>query len=88
MEEKKVAGTNKVVYILLAFFFGLLGIHRFVSGHWFAGLCYLITFGIGSLLTFFFGLGCIILAIEELVCLYDVIKAAMATPDEHGNIVI
>jgi len=85
---KPVHKTNKVIYILLAFFFGLLGVHRFVAGHWFAGTCYLVTFGIGSLLTLFFGLGFIILGVEGLVCLYDIVKAAMTTADDFGNIVI
>lgn len=89
MEETvKQNKVNKIVYILVAFFVGVFGVHRFISGHWFAGLCYLATFVIGSLLTFFFGLGFIILSIEGLVCLYDIIKAAMTTADERGDIVI
>lgn len=88
MPEKKEHRINKVVYVLLAFFLGLLGVHRFAAGHWFAGICYLVVFGIGSLLTFVFGLGFLILAIEELVCIYDIIKACLATSDERGEIAI
>ena len=87
-EVKQPKKVNKIVYILLALFLGMLGIHRFVSGHWFAGLCYLFFFGLGSLLTFFFGLGLFILGIEELFCIYDVIKAALTTADANGDIVI
>ena len=87
-KEIKEKRTNKIVYILLAFFFGLWGIHRFVAGHWIAGICYLITFIIGSLLTWVFGLGFFVLCIEGLVCIYDIIKAACKTSDEYGNIVI
>ena len=88
MAEKKEHRINKVVYVLLAFFLGMFGVHRFASGHWFAGICYLITFGIGSLLTFFFGLGFIILSIEGCVCIYDIVKACLATSDERGEIAI
>lgn len=87
-EGKSVTKINKIIYILLALFLGMLGIHRFVAGHWFAGICYLAAFCIGSLLTFFFGLGLIILGIEGLVCIYDVIKGCLATADANGDIVI
>ena len=87
-ETEKKNKVNKIVYILIAFFVGLFGVHRFIAGHWFAGLCYLATFIIGSLLTFFFGLGFIILSIEGLVCLYDIVKAAITTADDRGDIVI
>ena len=87
-EQKDVKKVNKIVYILLALFLGLWGIHRFVAGHWFAGLCYLAVFFIGSILTFVFGLGLFILGIEGLVCIYDIIKAATAPADEYGMIVI
>ena len=79
---------NRIVYILLALFLGTLGIHRFAAGHWFAGLCYLFWFYVGSMLTLVFGLGLIILAIEELVCLYDIVKATLARADAAGEIAI
>ena len=87
-EIKQPKKVNKIVYILLALFLGMLGIHRFVSGHWFAGICYLCFFAIGSLLTFVFGLGLFILGIEELFCIYDVIKAILTSADANGEIVI
>ena len=79
-------GVNRVVYILLAFFFGTLGIHRFYAGHAFAGICYLLCSIIGWSLTWFLGIGFIILGIELIFCLYDIVRAAFATADEHGRI--
>lgn len=79
-------GVNRVVYILLAFFFGTLGVHRFYAGHAFAGICYLLCSIIGWSLTWFLGIGFIILGIEMIFCLYDIVRAAFATADEHGQI--
>lgn len=79
-------GVNRVVYILLAFFFGTLGVHRFYAGHAFAGICYLLCSIIGWSLTWFLGIGFIILGIELIFCLYDIVRAAFATADEHGQI--
>ena len=79
-------GVNRVVYILLAFFFGTLGVHRFYAGHAFAGICYLLCSIIGWSLTWFLGIGFIILGIELIFCLYDIVRAAFATDDEHGQI--
>lgn len=78
-------GVNRVVYILLALFFGMIGIHRFYAGHAFAGVCYLLCCIIGWSLTWFI-IGFIILGIELLFCLYDIIRAAFASEDEHGKI--
>lgn len=79
-------GVNRVVYILLAFFFGTLGIHRFYAGHAFAGICYLLCSIIGWSLTWFLGIGFIILGIELIFCLYDIVRAAFASADEQGRI--
>lgn len=79
-------GVNRVVYILLAFFFGTIGVHRFYAGHAFAGICYLLCSIIGWSLTWFLGIGFIILGIELIFCLYDIVRAAFATADEHGQI--
>ncbi|MBS6029088.1 MAG: TM2 domain-containing protein [Negativicoccus succinicivorans] len=79
-------GVNRVVYILLAFFFGTIGVHRFYAGHAFAGICYLLCSIIGWSLTWFLGIGVIILGIELIFCLYDIVRAAFATADEHGQI--
>ena len=82
---KKTAGVNRWIYILLAFFFGLFGLHRFYAKHWVAGIFYIIFFGIGTLLTVI-GVGVFILWIEALVCIYDIIRALMADTDEEGQI--
>ena len=80
-------GVNRWIYILLALFFGLWGFHRFYAGHALAGVCYLVAFGIGTLLTFI-GVGVILLGIEGLVCLYDCVRALMADTDENGLIYV
>lgn len=36
--------VNKIAYVLLCFFFGGIGIHKFYAGHWILGLLYLIFF--------------------------------------------
>lgn len=79
-------GVNRVVYILLAFFFGMIGVHRFYAGHAFAGICYLLCSIIGWSLTWFLGIGFIILGIEMIFCLYDIVRAAFATADANGRI--
>lgn len=79
-------GVNRVVHILLAFFFGTIGVHRFYAGHAFAGICYLLCSIIGWSLTWFLGIGFIILGIELIFCLYDIVRAAFASSDEHGRI--
>jgi len=40
--------TDKIVMILVTFFLGYLGIHRFMKGYWLSGIVYLCT---GGLLT-------------------------------------
>ena len=79
-------GVNRVVDILLAFFFGTIGVHRFYAGHAFAGICYLLCSIIGWSLTWFLGIGFIILGIELIFCLYDIVRAAFATADANGQI--
>ena len=49
---------NKVVLFLVCFFFGVLGVHRFVVGRFLSGLLYLFTAGL-------FGIGVIV----DLVCI-------------------
>ena len=79
-------GVSRVVYILLAFFFGMLGVHRFYAGHAFAGVCYLLCSIIGGSLTWLLGLGFILLGIEFLFCVYDIFRAAFAKADAQGKI--
>ena len=45
--------TDKIVMILVTFFLGYLGIHRFIKGYWLSGIVWLCTgglFGIGWLI--------------------------------------
>ena len=42
------SSKNKIVAILLCFFLGGFGIHRFYTGHTVLGIVYLLTFGIGG----------------------------------------
>ena len=87
-ETQKTAtkqGVNRWIYILLAFFFGLFGFHRFYAKHLIAGIFYLIFFAIGSILSLI-GVGVFILWIEALVCVYDIIRALMADVDSEGKI--
>ena len=86
-ENKSVRKVNRWIYVLLAFFFGLLGFHRFYAGHIIAGICYLVVFAVGTFLSII-GVGLILLCIEGLVCLYDVIRGLIANPDADGMIVI
>ncbi|HUU77906.1 MAG TPA: TM2 domain-containing protein [candidate division Zixibacteria bacterium] len=42
--------TDKIIMILVTFFLGYLGIHRFIKGYWLSGIVWLCTgglFGIG-----------------------------------------
>ena len=49
--------TDKLVMILVTFFFGYLGIHRFLKSYWLSGLIWLCTgglFGIGWIIDLIF----------------------------------
>jgi len=51
--------VNKVAYILLTFFFGVIGVHRFMRGQVGLGILYILTgglFGIGVLIDFIISL--------------------------------
>ncbi len=51
--------VNKVAYVLLTFFFGVLGVHRFMRGQVGLGILYILTaglFGIGVLIDFIISL--------------------------------
>ena len=84
-KAEKNDGVNRWIYILLAFFFGMFGFHRFYAKHWVAGIFYILFCGIGTVLTII-GVGVFILWIEGLVCVYDIIRALMADKDEEGQI--
>lgn len=49
--------TDKIVMLLVTFFLGYLGIHRFLKQHWLSGIVYLCTaglFGIGVIVDLIF----------------------------------
>jgi TM2 domain-containing membrane protein YozV len=51
--------VNKVVYILLTFFFSYIGVHRFIRGQVGLGILYILTggiFGVGALIDFIISL--------------------------------
>lgn len=63
--------VNKIAYVLLAFFFGYIGIHKFYAGHIFLGILYLLfcwTF------------------IPGLIAFIEAIIALCKQDDVHGNI--
>lgn len=66
-------GVNKVTYMLLAFFLGGLGIHKFYAKKTFLGVIYLI-----------FCWTCI----PALIAFIEFIIAAFKTADPEGNIVV
>jgi len=48
-----MTGENKIVDILICFFLGVFGIHRFLKKYWITGIVFLLTgglFGIGWLI--------------------------------------
>ena len=60
-DNQKKHKVSKVIYVLLAFFLGGLGIHKFYAGHIFLGILYLIFFWTGipafiALIEFIIGL--------------------------------
>ncbi len=65
--------VNKIAYIILAFFLGGFGIHKFYSGHAMAGIIYL-------LLCWTF--------ISGFLAIIDIILALLKTSDKDGNIVV
>lgn len=69
-------GTNKLIYFLLAFFLGTMGVHNFYSGNIVIGIIWLIVFGICCLLTLT-GIGAFIsvpiLGLLEIIALIQAI---------------
>lgn len=65
--------VNKVVYLLLAFFLGGLGVHKFYAGKTGMGILYLLFCWTG---------------IPSIIAIIEVIIAAFKPADAKGNIVI
>ena len=54
--QPAVSGKKRAVMLVLCFFFGFFGVHRFYAGKILSGLLYVFTggvFGIGTLIDFF-----------------------------------
>ncbi|WP_031579101.1 TM2 domain-containing protein [Ruminobacter sp. RM87] len=72
--------VDKLVYILLAFFLGALGVHKFYAGQIGMGIIYLVM----CLASFL-----VIPGLVLLVCVWwEIIVAAMANADENGRITL
>lgn len=68
---KKV--VNKWIYVLLAFFLGWIGAHKFYAGKIGAGICYLLFWWTG---------------IPAIIAFIEFIIALCANPDSNGNILV
>ena len=80
--------VNKIVYFLLAFFFGAMGIHKFYAGHILTGIVFLALFFVGFLFTFVFGLGFLIITPLELIAVIQGIICLCKTPGLDGKVYI
>jgi TM2 domain-containing membrane protein YozV len=68
--------VNKILYIVLAFFMGYLGIHKFIIGKVTVGIIYIVI----GLFTFF--------VIVSILVLIDIIKVATLPADTSGNVMV
>ena len=76
----KTVTVDKLIYILLAFFLGALGVHKFYAGQIGMGIIYLVM----CLASFL-----VIPGLVLLVCVWwEIIVAAMANADENGRITL
>ena len=80
--------VNKIVYFLLAFFFGAMGIHKFYAGHILTGIVFLALFFVGFLFTFVFGLGFLIITPLELIAVIQGIICLCKTTGPDGKVYI
>lgn len=65
--------VNRLLYIVVAFFFGWIGVHKFITRKYIQGLLYLV-----------FCWTCV----PAILSLIDLFRAAFKKPDENGNILI
>ena len=65
--------VNKIAYVLLAFFLGGIGIHKFYAGHIFLGILYLLFCWTG---------------IPSLIAFIEFIIAICKSSDENGEITV
>ncbi len=76
---------NKVIYCLLAWFFGYFGIHAFYAGRKQEGIYFLIA-GIIGVLTYILLVGILILFVEFVICIVQIVQAIQKPADEFGRI--
>lgn len=76
--------VNKVIYFLLAFFFGTIGAHKFYAGRVVTGILFLLFAFIGWLFTFVLGLGLLLLCFLEVVAFIQGIIVLMKPTGEDG----
>ena len=83
--QKREPKYNKVIYCLIAQFFGTFGIHAFYAGRKQEGIYFLIAGIIGTLTTFIL-VGYVIVLIEFIICVIQIVKAIQKLADEFGRI--
>ena len=72
--ENREPKYNKVIYCLLAWFFGTFEIHAFYAGRKQEGIYFLIAGIIGTLTTFIL-VGYVIILIEFIICVIQIVNA-------------
>ncbi len=77
--DKEKVKVNKIVYLLLAFFLGAFGIHRFFAGRVTSGVIYLLCSTVGAIII-------IPPFIIIILVIIDFVKAVMSPADANGNI--
>ena len=83
--QKREPKYNKVIYCLIAQFFGTFGIHAFYAGRKQEGIYFLIVGIIGTLTTFIL-VGYVIILIEFIICVIQIVNAIQKPSDEFGRI--
>ena len=83
--QKREPKYNKVIYCLIAQFFGTFGIHAFYAGRKQEGIYFLIVGIIGTLTTFIL-VGYVIILIEFIICVIQIVKAIQKPADKFGRI--
>lgn len=83
--QKREPKYNKVIYCLIAQFFGTFGIHAFYAGRKQEGIYFLIAGIIGTLTTFIL-VGYVIVLIEFIICVIQIVKAIQKPADKFGRI--
>lgn len=77
----QVSGKSRIVAAVLAFFLGLLGVHKFYLGVNKVGVIYLLVSILGSLLV----VGPLVVSV---FCLIDFVKYLMASDEEFERVYV